>query len=277
MLPVLRRVDSDNDAYQLALSLRSNRKQRRRQRRFVVEGVRSINAAIEHGWRIDSFWYSRERRLSSWARPLLDAPIATALYELPAHLMQRLSEREETSELIALVTMPPDDLSRIPQSSDDSPLVAFDRPASPGNLGSVIRSADALGARGVIVTGHGVDPYDPQTVRASAGSLFAVPVVHAGAMAAVGRWVEELRRGASGLQVIGTSAGGTRTLHEVELTGPVLVVLGNETRGLSGGWRQLCDELVVIPMRGTADSLNVAAAAAIVLYEVDRQRRERGA
>lgn len=271
--PVVYRIHAENDAYQLALSLRSNRKQRRRQRRFVVEGVRNINAAIEHGWPIESLWYSAERRLSSWARSLLEAPTATAHYELPQDLMEQLSDKAEASELIALATMPPDDLTRIPEASADTVLVAFDRPVSPGNLGSVIRSAEALGAQGVVVTGHGADTYDPQTVRASAGALFRLPVVLAGGMGEVGEWIERLRITAPGLRVIGSSAKAPRPLQALDLNAPVLVVLGNETRGLGSGWREHCDQLVLIPMRGGADSLNVAAAAAILLYEIDRQRR----
>jgi 23S rRNA (uridine2479-2'-O)-methyltransferase len=271
------RIDAANDAFQLALSLQANRKQRRRQGRFVVEGVRNINAAVERGWPIDSFWYSGEQRLSDWARVLLEAPAAQMTYELPADLLARLSQRDEPSELIALARMPPDDLARIPEAGADTLLLAFDRPVMPGNLGAVIRSGDALGANGVVVTGHGADVYDPQTVRASAGSLFRVPVVHGGAMGAVAAWIERLRGSAPGLQVVGTSTGAARPVQEQDLAGPVLVVLGNESRGLGHGWRQQCDELVSIPQRGEADSLNVAAAAAIVLYEIDRQRRQRAA
>jgi 23S rRNA (uridine2479-2'-O)-methyltransferase len=272
-----RRIHTANDAFQLALSLQSNRKQRRRQSRFVVEGVRNVNAAVEQGWHIDSFWYARERRLSDWARSLLDAPIARTVYELPADLLARLSQKEEPSELIALVHMPPDDLARLPGGGLETLLLAFDRPVSPGNLGAVIRSGDALGANGLVVTGHGADVYDPQTVRASAGSLFRLPVVHAGAMSTVAAWIEQLRGAASGLQVLGTSVGAGRPVQELDLARPVLVVLGNETRGLGHGWREQCDELVSIPMRAGADSLNVTAAAAIVLYEIDRQKRERAA
>jgi 23S rRNA (uridine2479-2'-O)-methyltransferase len=271
-----RRITSANDDFQLALSLRANRKQRRRQRRFIVEDVRSLNAAIEHGWPIDSFWYSGERRLSSWARSLLDSGVAARRFELSQQLMDELSDRDDSSELIALAELPPHDLTRIALTADRARVVAFDRPVLPGNLGSVIRSADALGAAGVLVTGHGVDVYDPQTVRAATGALFTVPVVHAASLGAVERWLEAARAVTPGLRVIGTSAHAAVPLVEANLAGPTLLVLGNETRGLGAGWRSLCDEVVLIPMREGANSLNVAAAAAILLYEADRQRREQG-
>jgi tRNA G18 (ribose-2'-O)-methylase SpoU len=271
-----RRITAANDQFQLALSLRANRKQRLRQRRFIVEDVRSLNAAIEHGWPIDSFWYSGERRLSAWARSLLDSGVAARTFELSRQLMDELSDRDDSSELIALAELPPHDLSRIAASTDRAVVVAFDRPVLPGNLGSVIRSADALGAAGVVVTGHGVDVFDPRTVRAATGALFRLPVVHAASLGAVERWLETARARAPGLRVIGTSARASAPLVATKLAGPVLLVLGNETRGLGAGWRSLCDDVVLIPMREGANSLNVGAAAAILLYEADRQRREQG-
>jgi TrmH family RNA methyltransferase len=258
-----RRISSPNDEFQLALSLLTNRRQRQRQGRFVVEGVRAIDQAVEHGWELDSLWYAAGRRLSSWARGLLEhAPS----YELAPELMEQLSAKEETSEVVALVRMPPDDLARI--RLDRGLALAFDRPASPGNLGSVIRSADALGADGVVVTGHAADLYDPQAVRASVGSLFATPSVRVEAPGEAAAWAKENR-----LRIVGTSARAERTADELDLAGPLLLVVGNETRGLSEAWRSLADDLVAIPMTGSATSLNAAAAAAVLLYETARQRR----
>jgi TrmH family RNA methyltransferase len=271
-MPPTRRLHTANAEFQLTASLLSNRRQRARQRRFVVEGVRAINEAVEHGWPIESFWYAAGRSPSAWARGLLDSGVAGTHYELDRHLMAQLSLREETSELLAVAEIPSDDLERIPVSQDTL-VVAFDRPVSPGNLGSVVRSADAFGAHGVVVTGHAADVYDPQAVRATVGSLFAVPVVRAGSMAEVREWIERARRAVPDLRVVGTSARATMPLEQAGLADATIVALGNETRGLSAAWQALCDELVVIPMRREGISLNVAAAAAIVLYERRRRRR----
>lgn len=270
--PSVRRLRTANDEFQLAESLLTNRKQRARQGRFVVEGVRPIDQAVEHGWAVDSFWYAASARLSGWARALLDSGLAEAHYEVAPALMERLSAKEETSELVAIVKMVSDDLARIPVGPD-ALIVVFDRPVSPGNLGSVIRSSDALGAHGVVVTGHAADVYDPQTVRASVGTLFGLPVVRSGGGRELDAWIERLRTELPALAVIGSSAQATRPIDEVDLDGPTLLVVGNETKGLSWTWRERCDELVRIPMRGSAGSLNAAAAAAILLYEVDRRRR----
>lgn len=158
-------------------------------------------------------------------------------------------------------------------------MAVVDRPSSPGNLGSIIRSSHALGADGVIVTGPGTDVYHPLTVRASMGSLFALPVVRLESHREVGRWVERLaaaraRRGREGrMQLVGTGADAAAPLSNVDLTRPTVLMFGNEAKGLARGYRDMCDALVRIPMEGGVNSINVACAAAIVLYEAQRQRR----
>jgi TrmH family RNA methyltransferase len=269
------RIRSANDEFQLVLALLHNRRQRQRQGRFVVEGVRSINQAVGHGWTIDSFWYAADRPLSRWASGLLDRGVAGRHVEVAPALMEELSGKDELSELVAVAELAPDELARLPQHRNLL-LVGFDRPVAPGNLGSVIRSTDALGGDGLVVTGHAADVYDPQTVRASMGSLFALPVVREGSMEVVRRWLTELRAELAGFQVVGTSAAATKPLTELDLNRPTLLALGNETAGLSQAWRELCDELALIPMSGAADSLNVAAAASIFLYEAGRQRSASG-
>jgi TrmH family RNA methyltransferase len=264
------RIRTANDEFQLAQALLTNRKQRQRQRRFVVEGVRPINRLVEAGRPIDSVWFPSDRRLSAWAQQVLEA--ADTHVEVEPELFAALSGKDEPSELLVLAELPPDDLARI-QPGENALLVGFDRPVGPGNVGSVIRSLDAFGGDGLVVTGHAADPYDPLAVRASMGSLFAIPTVRAESLDAVAAWLDELR---PRLQIVATSAHADEPLAALDLTRPTLLALGNETRGLGQGWRELCDTAVRIPQRGGADSLNVAAAAAVALYEADRQRRARG-
>jgi TrmH family RNA methyltransferase len=265
-------VNSPTDEFQLVQALVRNRRQRARQGKFVVEGVRPINQALEHGWTIDAVWYPAGRALSRWAAAVLESGRAAVYVEAAPELMAQLGEKDEPSELLAVVETRPDDLGRIPRPPD-ALVVAFDRPVSPGNLGSLVRSSDALGAHGVLVTGHAADVYDPQAIRASTGSVFALPVVREGSMEAVSAWLATLRTEIPGLQVVGSSAGAATPVADVDLTRPTVLALGNETKGLSHAWREACDELVVIPMCGAADSLNAAAAGSILLYEAARQRR----
>jgi TrmH family RNA methyltransferase len=140
----------------------------------------------------------------------------------------------------------------------------------PGNLGTVLRSAEAAGAGGVVCCDGSVDLYNPKVVRASAGSVFHVPVV------AGGEPVEVLERlGTAGLQRIGTVARGGDAVDDVDLCGPLAFALGNEAHGLSAEVDAMLDRRVTIPMIGRTESLNVGMAAAVLCFEAARQRRGR--
>lgn len=239
-----------------------------------MHGVRPISLAISRGWAVRTLLYDAERALSAWARRTLDETPSSKV-AMSAELIAELGERDDTApELVAVVALPADDLARVPLS-DALTVVLLDRPSSPGNIGTVIRSADALGAAAVIVTGHAADVYDPKAVRASTGSLFAVPAVRVDAPPAVLDWVASVRAGGVDLALIGTDESGPIDLDEADLTGPTMLLIGNETAGLSAAWRQAADLLVRIPIGGAASSLNAASAASIALYESTRQRRAR--
>jgi TrmH family RNA methyltransferase len=270
--PAILTVSSENQAFQHVETLQRKREKRQKHRELVVEGVRPINQALAHGWTIKALLYSREQPLSDWAEEVLARAHAPIHYHLALHLLRKLSRKTGTSELLALVAMPADDLARIPLRGNLL-VVAFDRPASPGNLGTLIRSCDALGAHGLIVTGHAVDLYDPETISASTGSLFALPVVRLPSHKELIPWIAGVRATLGALQVVGTSEKADVGLAAHDFRPPTLLVAGNETWGMSAGYTALCDTLVRIPMVGSASSLNVAVATAIALYEIDRQRR----
>ncbi len=268
--PVLR-VSTRNASFQQWQALLTNRSKRHRTGRFLVQGVRPITVALSHGWPVDAVLY-RTAPLSDWAGQVLRDAGAVPRYELVPELMAELGEKDEQPpELLLVAVIPPDDLDRIPVGPDVL-LVVMDRPGSPGNLGSIIRSADALGADGLIVTGHAADLYDPRTVRATTGSLFAVPAVRAAGTGPVAEWADSVRARGVPLTIVGTAEDAMAELADLDLTGPVMLVVGNETRGISASWAGLCDTLVRIPMTGSASSLNAAVAGSLALYEARRQR-----
>jgi 23S rRNA (uridine2479-2'-O)-methyltransferase len=265
------RVSARNARFQQWEALLANRVKRQRSGEFLVQGVRPVTLAVRQGWPIRALLYDAEGAASQWARQMLDAVRAPKIAVAP-QLMRELGEKQETSpELLAVAGMPADDLARIP-AGDGMLTVVLDRPASPGNLGTLIRSADAFGASGVIVTGHAADVYDPRSVRASTGSLFSVPVVRAPSHAAVLDWAAAIRAGGTAVRLVGTDEGGEIDIRGVDLARPTLLLIGNETAGLSAAWRDACDDLARIPMRGTASSLNAAMAGTVALYEAARQR-----
>ncbi|WP_326690752.1 MULTISPECIES: RNA methyltransferase [unclassified Streptomyces] len=265
-------ITTRNARFQQWQALLTNRNKRQRAGEFLVQGVRPVTLALEHGWHTTALLYASGRRLSDWARDLLASGAPGERIAMAPELLAELSEREDAdAELIAVVSMPPDDLSRIPVGPDFLG-VLFDRPTSPGNIGSLLRSADAFGADGLIVTGHAADVYDPKSVRAGTGSLFALPTVRVPSPHAVTDWLSRAASKGHDVTVIGTDEHGDTPLFDADLTGPVLLLIGNETTGLSAAWRTACDRTVSIPMHGTASSLNAANAGTAVLYEAARQR-----
>ena len=269
----LTRADAE---FQRLEALMGSRQHRHRERLFVVEGVRALNAALAADWPVAAFIHAEGAVLSEWAQRLLAAGAAQTRYVLTPTLMEQLSARQHTSELLALLAVPPDDPTRIELSKNRLALV-FDRPTNKGNLGTVIRSVDAFAADGLVVLGHAVDVYDPETARATVGSLFRVPVVRMAGPSDVGRWLGTWRGKLPDLCVVAATPDATIPLSAAPLSGPTVFVVGNEAEGLSLAMRRLADAVVQIPMAGgSADSLNVAAAASICLYEATRQRAPHG-
>ena len=269
------RVSSRNARFQQFQALLGNRGKRQRNREFLVQGVRPITLAAEFGWPFRALIYDAERQLSAWARAML-ADVPALQVAMSPGLLAELGEKEAGSpELVAVVEMPADDLDRItagPGSDSEFLGVLLDRPASPGNIGTIIRSADAFGADGIIVAGHAADVYDPRAVRASTGSLFARPVVRAPSHREVAAWVSAQRARGCPIVLAGTDEHGVVDVFDADLTRPVLLLVGTETTGLASAWRDLCDLTVRIPITGAASSLNAANAATVVLYEIARQR-----
>lgn len=267
------RITSRNARFQQWESLLSNRNKRQRLGEFLVQGVRPISLAVEYGWPVRALIHDEARRPSGWAAELLrTASRDTEVIAMAPELLAELGEKnEDAPELIAVVGMPADDLDRIPVREDFLG-VLFDRPTSPGNIGSILRSADAFGAHGMIVSGHAADVYDAKSVRASTGSLFALPAVRVPSHREVADWVERERSAGRPVVLVGTDEHGDCEVFDFDFTQPTLLLIGNETSGLSSAWRDLCDYTVSIPMTGSASSLNAANAATAVLYEASRQR-----
>lgn len=267
----VRRITTRNARFQQWEALLTNRKKRQRAGEFLVQGVRPITVAVERGWPLRTLVYADARPLSRWARDLLDASRVERFAMDPA-LLAELGEKDDAdTEVVAVAELPADDLDRV-AVGDDFLGVLLDRPTSPGNIGSVIRSADAFGVGGVLVTGHAADVYDPKAVRASTGSLFALPAVRVPSHREVTAWLDRERAAGRPVTVVGTDEHGTADIFDLDLTGPTLLLVGNETVGLSATWRERCDHLARIPMTGSASSLNAANAATAVLYEAFRQR-----
>lgn len=265
------KISKEDNNFQRFEVIKRNRNKRHKYKEFFVEGVRNINEAIKNKWEISSFIYSGEKELSGWAKSILSNVKESLQYQLPNHLMDKLSGKIDTSELLAIVKMKANDLSRIKLTKNPL-IVVMDRPSNKGNLGTLIRSCDALGANGLIITGHGVDLYDPETIAASVGTFFSLPVLNLPSHKELYEWIQSLKSQYPNFQIIGTSAHGDKIINKCDFQRPTVLLLGNETFGLSRNYKEISDLLVGIPMDGVASSMNVSCAASIVLYEIKRQR-----
>jgi TrmH family RNA methyltransferase len=269
----IEKVYTKNATYQKFEVLKTNRNKRYKFNEFFVEGVRNINEAVKNGWTINSFIYTFEKPLSSWAKYILSTVNTPINYELTNDLMIELSNKEDTSELLAIIKMKEDKIDQLHLSS--KPFIAlFDRPSNKGNLGTIIRSCDACGVNGLIITGHAVDLYDPEVIVSSMGSFFNVDVIRIASNDEIFSFISQMKEKYPDFQAIGTTSHKKNVLSDVDLNTPLLIMIGNETEGLSQALTKNADILATIPMseQSSASSFNVACASSIIFYEVIRQR-----
>lgn len=266
------RIFSKNSTYQKFEVLKRNRNKRYKYHEFLVEGVRSLNEAVKNQWNVKSFLYDKEH-LSDWATDMIRNVRTEKNYWLTAELMQELSDKEDTSELMAVIEMREDRLDTIPLSENPF-IVLFDRPSNKGNLGTMIRSCDALGADMLILTGHAVDLYDPDVVVSAMGSFFNMPVIRIADNQELFAYVQKLKEQYPQFLTVGTTAHKEFPVYRADLSGPLMLMMGNETMGLNKAFKEYCDMLCTIPMseKSYASSFNVSCAASILMYEVTRQR-----
>jgi TrmH family RNA methyltransferase len=267
------RISVRNALFQEWLALKTNRSKRHRLGQFLVEGTSAIDAAVRHGWGIDALIFPSGRRLSDWARAHLASGVARRSVEMAPELLGELTERHEGTELLAVAVRRELGLTDLALREPWLVLV-LDRPKSASNVGAIARSAVAFDVAALVLTGHAADPFDPACVRASVGTLFDLPLVRLPSQEPLLAWISERRR-EQRVTVIGTGDRGSEAVCDVDLSNNVVLVLGNETRGLSEAYRGACDAFARVPTSERQSSLNVAAAAAVVLYEARRQRLAR--
>jgi len=261
-----------NPKVKAALRLR-DRRDRDREGRFLIEGYRELSRAIEAGWPLERVFYCPDWFLGNNEPALLER-----CRDSGAHLVctskkvfARLSYRDRPEGLLAVapaVRRGLEDLT-LPDARAALILVA-ESIEKPGNLGTILRSADAAGVHAVIVCDRRTDVFNPNVVRASLGTLFTVQTVEADTSDAI-RFLRD-----RGIRITAATPHARDVYTDVDMTAPVAVVVGSEQYGLSEQWLDAADVAVRIPMYGSADSLNVAASAIVLLYEAVRQRRAAG-
>lgn len=239
---------------------------------FLMEGVRAVDEVLKAAdWQMESLWFSEELLKSDppYVRAVLRVvPEQTPVYAVSAPLFARLADTETPQGVLAVVKRKSFDLNQVLASAGPNPLfVVLENLQDPGNVGTILRTADSAGAAAVVCTRGTADVYSPKVVRSAMGSLLHLPVCHAESVSAAA----EILRGA-GLRLLAAHLQGKCYHFQQDMKGPIAILIGNEGAGLSAEATAQADALVKIPMLGQAESLNAAIAAGILIYEAVRQR-----
>ncbi|MFA5949025.1 MAG: RNA methyltransferase [Hyphomicrobium sp.] len=238
------------------------RKERRETGLFVAEGASILVSAKDAGFVPASLVYQAGTESGPITRALSDWALAAGadVLEVTDPVLSKLASKENPQSMLGVFKQRWVDLPK--RAGADDCWLALEEVRDPGNLGTIIRTADAVGVRGIILIGNCCDPYSREAVRATMGSIFAVPLVR------VSREEFLVWRGAWQGDVVGTHLDADEDFRRAKYKGPVLLIMGSEGPGLSDSLTRSCSLLVKIPMAGKLDSLNLAVATALTLYQI---------
>lgn len=288
-------TSAQNPKIKELLALQEKAKARREKGLFVVEGRRELGHCIEAGFDVRSVFVCKEivgekemDEIFGYIAPSAqrDADIAAAaqhdngiaatdgtlkrkdgpnIIEVPKELYRKIAYREGTEGIIAEVRVRKRNLEDL-DLRENPLIIVLESVEKPGNLGAVLRSADACGVDAVIVCDPATDMYNPNLIRASIGAVFSVQTVAAGSEEVIG-WLKS-----RGIKILTAQLQDSELYYDTDMTCGTAIVMGTEATGLTGIWRENADAHIRIPMLGKLDSLNVSVSAAILLYEAVRQR-----
>lgn len=232
---------------------------------FLVEGIHHVGEAIEAGWEVDSVLYAPELLTSTFGRDLVSRLEARS-QPVSASVMESLADKDNPQGILAIVRQKQLALqalkhSPVPGAQTIKSAAALVSPQDPGNVGTILRTLDAVGADALFLLDGGVELYHPTVIRSSMGTIFWKTIVQA----SFADFVTWARTG--NYQLIGTSAHGDVDYQTLVAQPPWVLVLGNEQKGLSTAQTNACDVAVSLPMKGRVSSLNLAVAAGVLLYQ----------
>ena len=241
--------------------LQQKSSERKRSGLFVVEGLRELRHCVSKGYEIDSLFFC-----SALLGESIDDLLVASSYEVTEQVYGKIAYRGSTEGVVAVMRMKHKTLEDL-QLTEHPLLVVLESVEKPGNLGAVLRSADAAGADAVIVCDPLTDLYNPNLIRASIGALFTVPTVAVSSEACI-RFLK-----ARGIRILTAQLQDSELYYDTDMTCGTAIVMGTEATGLTNQWREAADAHIRIPMLGQLDSLNVSVSAAILLFEAVRQRK----
>lgn len=258
-------TSSQNPKIKLLLQLQQKSSERRKAGLFVVEGRRELMHCLETGFDIACVFWCPAVEVGT--EPLPALPDGVRVFEVSKAVYEKVAYRGSTEGIIAEVRIR--QLSLTDLRLPEQPLViVLERVEKPGNLGAVLRSADAAGVDAVIVCDPLTDLYNPNLIRSSVGAFFSVPCVACTSEACITFLKQR------GIQILTAQLQDSRLYYDTDMRRPTAIVMGSEATGLTSQWREAADAHIRIPMLGRIDSLNVSVSAAVLMYEAVRQREK---
>lgn len=237
---------------------------RRERGLFTIEGFREINRALESGYDFEELFYCPELDSFKYDDFVSRFP-SQKKFPVSSHVFSRIAYRDNHQGLVATARMKDHSLTRL--SIPENPLyLVIEKVEKPGNLGALLRTADAAGVDAVFICENQTDIYNPNVVRSSLGCLFSNKVIITTSEIAISFFNEH------GVRIISSALQNSEIYTRIDFTGSCAVIMGSEAEGLTEVWRKNADHIIRIPMAGMADSLNVSVSAAILIFEAIRQR-----
>jgi len=258
---MINKIDSlQNEKIKNIVKLRETGRERKKQGLFLIEGWREINLAVKGGIEIANLYYCQDYIKKELAFD------EEKLIEVSKKVFAKIAYRENPDGFLAVAKIKNLNLAGL-KLKDNSLLIVLQGVEKPGNLGAILRTADAAGAKAVIINDHKTDIYNPNVIRASQGAVFTVPTV----LSSIDETVKFCKN--NKIKILATTPDAEKEYTKVDYAGSCAVIMGAEDKGLSPEWLKAADEKIKINMIGQIDSLNVSVSTAVVLFEALRQRR----
>lgn len=238
-------------------------RERKEQNVFIIEGIKEIEKVVKSGYRFKSVYFCPAIISSEAVLALI--PSATDFFETSKEVYDKIAYRENSGGIVALVTPRSHQLNEL-QLPKTPLILVLESVEKPGNLGALLRTADAAGVDAVIVCDPQTDVYNPNAIRSSIGCVFTVPIAVSDSQETI-TWLQE-----NNVNIYCTYLQAAKPYHQTDFTLSSAIVMGTEATGITKQWVDAATHNIIIPMQGAADSLNVSTAAAVVIFEACRQR-----
>jgi RNA methyltransferase, TrmH family len=245
-----------------------NRKERQSSGLFLIEGLRIVTEAAQQSAHFESLVVCPELLVSSMGKKLAGelSRSGVDVVEVTQEVFESFSAKDGPQGIAAVIHQQIETMEHVKLEKNDL-WIALDAVQDPGNLGTILRTGDAVGAKGVILLDHSTDPFDPTAIRASMGSIFSQKLV-------IAEWKQFFDwESCSGVSLVGTSGAARQDYNQFVYPMPLILLMGSERQGLQEHHLRACDAVVSIPMVGRSDSLNLSVATGVVLYAIFNQRR----